>query len=87
MEGTAKVKAQKIGSLVPAMTGFVTLLVSNGIGRFGYPPLIPALVAARWFTVTQADYLGAANLTGYILLRSCYVLFLLPIHYISLSGY
>jgi len=70
MESTAKVKAQ-FGSLAPAMTGFVTLLVSNGIGRFGYPPLIPALVAAKWFTVSQADYLGAANLTGYILGSMC----------------
>jgi len=52
---------------MPAMTGFVTLLISNGIGRFGYPPLIPALVDAGWFSVTEADYLGAGNLTGYIL--------------------
>jgi len=49
------------------LTGFVTLLISNGIGRFGYPPLIPALVDQNWFTVAQADYLGAANLTGYII--------------------
>lgn len=47
-------------------TGFATLLVAIGLGRFGYPPLIPALVEAKWFSVAQADYLGAANLTGYI---------------------
>lgn len=70
MERTMKLKAQN-GSLVPAMTGFVTLLVSNGIGRFGYPPLIPALVDAKWFSVVQADYLGAANLTGYIIGSIC----------------
>lgn len=70
MERTMKLKAQN-GSLVPAMTGFVTLLVSNGIGRFGYPPLIPALVDAKWFSVAQADYLGAANLTGYIIGSMC----------------
>jgi MFS family permease len=52
---------------IPALTGFVTLLISNGIGRFGYPPLIPALVNAKWFTEAQADYLGASNLTGYII--------------------
>ncbi|MGF7231183.1 YbfB/YjiJ family MFS transporter [Arachidicoccus sp.] len=51
---------------MPAFTGLVTLLIANGIGRFGYPPLIPALINHRWFSVSQADYLGAANLTGYI---------------------
>lgn len=51
---------------IPAFTGLVTLLIGIGIGRFGYPPLIPALVSHGWFTVTKADYLGAANLTGYI---------------------
>lgn len=49
------------------MTGFIALLIGNGLGRFGYPPLIPALVGQKWFSVPQADYLGAANLTGYII--------------------
>lgn len=53
--------------LIPALTGFATLLVGIGLGRYGYPPLIPALINHQWFTVSQADYLGAANLTGYIL--------------------
>lgn len=53
--------------VIPAATGFIALLVGNGIGRFGYPPLIPELVINKWFSVGQADYLGAANLTGYIL--------------------
>lgn len=53
-------------NLVPAFTGLVTLLIGIGIGRFGYPPLIPALIDQGWFTVSQADYLSAANLTGYI---------------------
>jgi MFS family permease len=70
MENTVDLKRHD-GSLGLAMTGFVTLLVSNGLGRFGYPPLIPALVAAKWFTVAQADYLGAANLTGYIVGSMC----------------
>jgi MFS family permease len=70
MENTVDLKRQD-GSLGLAMTGFVTLLVSNGLGRFGYPPLIPALVTAKWFTVAQADYLGAANLTGYIVGSMC----------------
>lgn len=66
MGTSIELKAER-SILIPALTGFVILLISNGIGRFGYPPLIPALVDAKWFSVAQADYLGAANLTGYIL--------------------
>lgn len=63
-----KVKVLKCpGIILPAMTGFIALLIGNGLGRFGYPPLIPALVSQKWFSVVQADYLGAANLTGYII--------------------
>ncbi|MBE9598632.1 YbfB/YjiJ family MFS transporter [Pedobacter sp. MC2016-24] len=54
-------------SLAYAFTGLVTLLIGIGIGRFGYPPLIPAIVNEKWFTIEQAGYLGAANLTGYII--------------------
>lgn len=60
-------KLKRPHSLAYAFTGLVTLLVGIGIGRFGYPPLIPAIVNQKWFTVEQADYLGAANLTGYII--------------------
>jgi MFS family permease len=45
----------------------LALLVGLGVGRFAYPPLIPALVEHRWFSVAQADYLGAVNLGGYVL--------------------
>ncbi|MFB9265746.1 YbfB/YjiJ family MFS transporter [Bradyrhizobium erythrophlei] len=34
--------------------------------RFAYTPLIPALIAAKWFTPAEAVYLGAANLAGYL---------------------
>lgn len=57
--------------IVPALTGFATLLIGIGMGRYGYPPLIPALINQHWFTVSQADYLGAANLTGYIVGSIC----------------
>jgi predicted MFS family arabinose efflux permease len=70
METTINTKANRT-ALTPAMTGSVTLLISHGIGRFGYPPLIPALIEAKWFSVAQADYLGAGNLTGYILGSMC----------------
>ncbi|HYM03662.1 MAG TPA: YbfB/YjiJ family MFS transporter, partial [Stellaceae bacterium] len=56
------------GHSVPwrAAAGLIALLVGIGLGRFGYPPLIPALVEAGWFNAGQADYLGAANLAGYL---------------------
>jgi predicted MFS family arabinose efflux permease len=41
-------------------------LVGIGLARFGYPPLIPALIAAGWFRPSDAVYLGAANLAGYL---------------------
>jgi predicted MFS family arabinose efflux permease len=41
-------------------------LVGVGIARFGYSPLIPAVIAAGWFGPSQAAYLGAANLAGYL---------------------
>jgi predicted MFS family arabinose efflux permease len=41
-------------------------LVGIGIARFGYTPLIPALIAAGWFLPSAAVYLGAANLAGYL---------------------
>lgn len=56
---------------IPAFTGLVSLLVGIGLGRFGYPPLIPALINNKWFSVSEADYLGAANLTGYIFGSVC----------------
>jgi predicted MFS family arabinose efflux permease len=41
-------------------------LIGVGLARFAYTPLIPALVAAHWFPPSSADYLGAANLAGYL---------------------
>jgi predicted MFS family arabinose efflux permease len=41
-------------------------LVGVGLARFAYTPLIPALIAEQWFRPSQAVYLGAANLAGYL---------------------
>src|SRR5438046_10562071 len=41
-------------------------LVGVGFARFGYTPLIPALIAAGWFAPSAAVYLGAANLAGHL---------------------
>jgi predicted MFS family arabinose efflux permease len=44
-----------------------TTILGLGLARFAYTPMIPALVGAHWFTASQAVYLGAANLAGYLL--------------------
>lgn len=41
-------------------------LVGLGIARFAYAPLLPAIIAAHWFSASSAAYLGAANLAGYL---------------------
>lgn len=46
--------------------GFAALLVGIGLGRFAYPPLIPALVQQRWFSAPQADYLASTAMAGYV---------------------
>lgn len=48
------------------VAGLCASLVGIGLARFAYTPLIPALIAAAWFTPSQTAYLGAANLAGYL---------------------
>ena len=43
------------------------LLVGMGLGRFGYSPMIPALIQAGALTEAEAGYVGALNLGGYML--------------------
>ncbi|MGV7214075.1 YbfB/YjiJ family MFS transporter [Bradyrhizobium sp. UFLA05-112] len=49
-----------------AMAGLCASLVGLGLARFAYTPLIPALIAGKWFSASDAVYLGAANLAGYL---------------------
>lgn len=49
-----------------AFAGLAATLVGIGLGRFAYTPLLPALIEAQWFTESDAVYLGAANLAGYL---------------------
>src|SRR5205814_949438 len=48
------------------LSGLCSSLVGIGLARFAYTPLIPALIAAEWFSPGHAAYLGAANLAGYL---------------------
>ncbi len=42
-------------------------LVGIGLARFAYTPLLPAIIAQKWFKASSAAYLGASNLAGYFL--------------------
>lgn len=57
----------KMLSLAQAATlGFTALLVGIGLGRFGYPALIPAIIGAGWVTPEVAHVSAASNLAGYV---------------------
>ena len=54
-------------SIIGAVTaGLCSSLVGIGLSRFAFSPLIPPLVSEHWFATSQAAYLGAANLIGYV---------------------
>jgi len=48
------------------LAGLCANLVGLGLARFAYTPLLPAIIAAKWFSASAAAYLGAANLAGYV---------------------
>ena len=49
----------------PGLCGLAATLTGVGIGRFAYVAILPLLVVQHWFSRQQAQWLGAANLTGY----------------------
>jgi predicted MFS family arabinose efflux permease len=54
------------GAWQATLSGLCASLVGVGLGRFAYAPLIPPLITEHWFTPSDAAYLGAANLIGYL---------------------
>ncbi|WP_076587096.1 YbfB/YjiJ family MFS transporter [Vibrio ostreicida] len=50
-----------------SLAGMGATLIGNGIGRFAYIALMPALIQSGWFNESDASYLGVATLLGYIL--------------------
>ncbi len=57
------------GAASPArleLAGFCLVFVGLGLGRFGYPPLIPVMVAHGTLTPAGAGYMAAANFAGYL---------------------
>lgn len=49
------------------LAGLSASLVSIGLARFAYTPLIPSLIHAQWFSASDVIYLSAANLIGYLI--------------------
>jgi predicted MFS family arabinose efflux permease len=49
------------------LSGLCASLVGIGMARFAYTPLLPAIIGSGWFSAASAVYLGAANLTGYLI--------------------
>jgi MFS family permease len=50
-----------------SLAGLCATLVGNGLGRFAFVALMPALIQAGWFSQAQASTLGVATLVGYVL--------------------
>jgi MFS family permease len=59
--------AHSTGIWLPIFAGLCASLVSIGLARFAYTPLIPSLIQAQWFSANDVVYLGAANLVGYLI--------------------
>ena len=66
MIGRADERSRTPSAVWGTAAAFSACLVGIGLARFAYTPLIPALIAAEWFSPAQAAYLGAANLGGYL---------------------
>jgi MFS family permease len=49
-----------------SLSGLAATLIGNGIGRFAFIAMMPALIQAGWFTQGQASQLSVATLVGYV---------------------
>lgn len=52
--------------LVAAWPGLCAVLLSIGIGRFAYTPILPFLISGGLLSEPEAAHVGAANLVGYL---------------------
>ncbi|BBP58664.1 YbfB/YjiJ family MFS transporter [Pseudomonas sp. St316] len=66
---SAALDSAPTGIWLPIFAGLCASLVSIGLARFAYTPLIPSLIEAHWFSANDVVYLGAANLVGYLIGR------------------
>jgi len=63
--GSAPMLGPGVFPLIAA--GLCASLIGIGLARFAYTPLIPPLIAARWFSADAVVFLAAANLLGYLM--------------------
>jgi len=54
-----------------SLAGLSATLVGNGIGRFAFIAMMPAVIDAAWFSKAQASHLSVATLLGYIVGAGC----------------
>jgi MFS family permease len=54
-------------ALRPALAGAAATAAGNGLARFAFVPLFPAMVGAGWVDGGQAGALGASTLLGYLI--------------------
>ena len=45
----------------------VGLLIGMGLGRFSYTPMVPVLIEVGYLSESEAGYIGALNLGGYVI--------------------
>ena len=48
---------------LPIFAGLSASLVSIGLARFAYTPLIPALIQAHWFSASDVVYLSLIHIS------------------------
>ncbi|HEU5296322.1 MAG TPA: YbfB/YjiJ family MFS transporter [Burkholderiaceae bacterium] len=49
-----------------SLAGLSATLVGNGVGRFAFIAMMPAVIDAAWFSKAEASHLSVATLLGYI---------------------
>jgi predicted MFS family arabinose efflux permease len=64
---TDTLSSQRNNVWLHIVAGLSASLVSIGLARFAYTPLIPSLIQAHWFSASDVIYLSAANLIGYLI--------------------
>src|SRR3982074_3345710 len=61
----------RVDSMVPsattvALTGFLSLAVAMGIGRFAFTPILPMMQSGAGLSISSGAWLASANYTGYL---------------------